>query len=75
MLDCEGIYDVDPDADADSFCSWLIGLDGGDCLMDCDTDTMDDIIDAMISCETCLQDDDYDCADALNNSCDWSLYL
>ena len=70
LLDCEGIEDVNPDEDADTFCSWLINVDASDCMMDCDNETMDEIINLMISCETCLEYDDYNCEDAISDECE-----
>ena len=51
--DCEGVYDVSPDADPEGFCEWFNGMGGlaADCLADCEGHDLEEVQYVAQKCE------------------------
>jgi hypothetical protein len=68
LMDCEGIFDIDPDVDPDATCVWLIETLNSDieCTTDCDDETLGFLMEVSSLCEQCL-DGAFDCADIFDD--------
>jgi hypothetical protein len=70
-MDCEGIYDVDPDADPDATCEWLIETlsPNNECTSDCEAEELIGLLQLSGLCEECLTGA-FDCADIFDDGDD-----
>jgi hypothetical protein len=68
LLDCEGIYDVDPDDNPDATCEWLIETlsPNNECTSDCEGETLIGLLQLSGLCEECLTGA-FDCADIFDD--------
>lgn len=71
IMDCEGVYDVDPDENPDATCEWLVNTLNADneCTSDCDEETLGFLYELSGLCEQCL-DGAFECADIFDDGND-----
>jgi len=54
LMNCEGIYEVDPEGDTSAFCTWLTDTDISSCSSGCDADELTEIVSYTSICTECL---------------------